>query len=157
MNSPDRTWSARHRVVLPAAVAVGALMIVLGWYGAARTTSVETQAGWAVVATAGVAVGGAGQVSWLRGGLSRTRDLRRRVLGDLDAMLALLERETVRRNQARRSITSPGEVEVLVAGGTFSHRVGCPVTTGKSTAPLDRSQRDDQGHRPCGICHGRVA
>lgn len=151
---PDVPWCVREAGVLALVVVVGAVVLLAGWFGAARSTDFDAQAGWAALAVVGAAVSAAGQVFWLRRGLRRVRRLRREVLRDLPRVLPALAVTRAGAGGTTESVRPSAVVLVQVPGGTVFHRRECPVARNKPGTAMSRPEHEAAGRRPCAVCLG---
>ena len=134
---PTGLWSRRDvvRTLLP--LAVGAVSLGMGWYGAAEEADWHDHARWIVLAVTGVALGGLGLLGWVIAGRVRIVAARRAVIKNL----------TLRQ---QRSGPVPLMTAELVTAPDMHrrHRPSCLLMTGKAAKPA--TDWDDL--IGCGVC-----
>ncbi|MFR9799969.1 hypothetical protein ACL02U_29350 [Streptomyces sp. MS06] len=152
MRTPDRL-----RTVHPAlwagwaALAAGAVLCVIGWYGVSGERYAERQLPYLASCTIpGAALIVAGAVLLTHG---RAEAAAARV-EELYDLLAVEEPE----GRRETGTPEPGPIAVsgelrTVPGGTLWHRADCPLVAGKAEAvPLDAAPPADGGLGPCPVC-----
>lgn len=142
-------------------VAVGALLIVLGWFGVSGESVVAKQLPYLVSGGIGgvlLAVIGAYFLGTeeLRKDSGRLEQLERQVNELHAALLARPDAPRLDAPSANGSAHSVGRVVVVESGETF-HRSGCALADGKSRAELTVEEASSRGLRPCPVCEPSVA
>lgn len=133
-------WTHGDRLRVVSRVVLGLAGLVVAWYGCSGTISFEHSLMWIAAATAAVAIGVTGMVSWLLHGLA---EVKRATAGILVEVRAGLE-------------DAPGEVSgkraepvvhVAAAGMRRYHLPTCELVVGKQVSRIRPA-----GRRPCGMC-----
>lgn len=156
LDLPDRrlfwrwVWSAVRPVLGWVLAALGALALLLGWYGVSGESLTAKQlpyvvsgglTGVALVILAGVFLA----TDDVRQQLARLDRLEQKV----DTLLELLTGDTAE--------TTDAEV-VALASGTSFHRPGCALVVGKEgLARLTAEEAAARGLRPCRVCEPTTA
>jgi len=133
-------WRLVDLLVLWATLAVGALLLVLAWWGASATADQSSQIAWINLGVAGVIVSGVGSVLWVLKG--------RRAVGA--RRLRLLPEDAWPQQAAAAEPAKPRLV--TAAGLTRYHVESCPMVTGKRTRPASAGRHRAAGLHPCGVC-----
>lgn len=132
-------WGRRDLLVLAVPYVLGAVGLVIAWYGSAEEAEWRDTGTWLVTAAAAVSLAGIGLFLWLAAGKVRIAAAERSV------RRALLER-----NEARRTVFAPvgdlGDI-VTAPGMRRYHRSSCLLMTGKRTVVADRTEL-----AACGVC-----
>ena len=126
-------------------VLLGAVGLVVAWWGVSGTAKLSTQITWLNVGVAAVVVGGLGNMTWLLQG-RRALALRRR------AVLAGIPVAALRTSPPAYPESAP--TRVAVPGATRYHREGCAAVAGKAAKSMTIDKHERAGRRPCGICSG---
>ncbi|MFF7450846.1 MULTISPECIES: hypothetical protein [unclassified Streptomyces] len=147
--------TARVRTVHPvlwagwAALAAGAVLCVIGWYGVSGERYAERQLPYLASCTvpgAALIIAGAVLLTHGRGALAAAR------VEELYGLLVATEPE----DDSARPVTAPLAVSgdlLMVPGGTLWHRADCPLVSGKAEAvPVDAQLRASGDLGPCPIC-----
>jgi len=131
--------------------AVGVLIVVLGWYGAAHTTVLQYQVPYLISG------GMLGSALTVLGGVytatASTRQHQDRIESLLlDAIYGPVGAERFDEGaiDTRTASSPPTEQRYVVPGGTTFHRRSCSVLRGKSAQPFDAG--DDGAMSPCRLC-----
>ncbi|MET9735372.1 hypothetical protein ABZZ79_33485 [Streptomyces sp. NPDC006458] len=151
MRTP-RTWTA-HPVLWAgwAALAAGAVLCVIGWYGVSGERFAERQLPYLASCTipgAALIVAGAVLLAHGRDALAAAR---------VEELYGLLTAEEPAEGE-RRARDAAGRVAVArelltVPGGTLLHRADCPLVAGRAEAvPVDAALLADGELEPCPIC-----
>jgi hypothetical protein len=139
-----------------AALAAGAALCAVGWYGISGERFAERQLPYLASCTVpGAALIIAGSVFLTQGrnalAAARVEELYR----------LLVAAEPADADESGRAVAVPvatGGQLVMVPGGTLWHRVDCPLVTGKSEAVPANSRVMASGElRPCPICEPLAA
>ncbi|WP_320784530.1 hypothetical protein [Streptomyces sp. CRN 30] len=150
--------TARLRTVHPvvwagcAALAAGALLCVLGWYGVSGERYAERQLPYLASCTVpGAACLVAGAVLLAHGRASaataRVEELYRLLVETAD------DDGTAEEVAASGPVATADGPPVAVPGGTLWHRADCPLVAGKAgAAPVDTARRARAGLAPCPVC-----
>jgi NAD(P)H-hydrate repair Nnr-like enzyme with NAD(P)H-hydrate epimerase domain len=148
--------------VLRLVVAAGVIAIAVAWAEASNTVVVSEQAEWAPVALAGttaVAIGLLASVLMARQAVALRLARLAPFPAGADSML--LRRSGAEAGPARTAAMAAAAGngasdggDGLVAGARMarSHAPTCPLTTGKAVRPASRTEHEQAGRRPCGIC-----
>ncbi|MFF9818790.1 hypothetical protein [Streptomyces sp. NPDC014006] len=156
--------TARLRTVHPvlwagwAALAAGAVLCVIGWYGVSGERFAERQLPYLASCTVpGAALIVAGAVL-----LSHGRDARAAArLEELYGLLVAAGADGDDTAGAGRSTAAPvavGGRTLMVPGGTLWHRADCPLVAGKAQAlPVDGRLLAEGSLAPCPICEPDAA
>ncbi|WP_221361424.1 hypothetical protein [Streptomyces beigongshangae] len=149
--------TARPRNVRPvlwagwAALAAGAVLCVLGWYGISGERYAERQLPYLASCTvpgAALIVAGTVLLAHGRGALAAAR------VEELYGLLVAAGADDA--DGAGRAATEPVAVAadlLMVPGGTLWHRADCPLVAGKPEAlPVDPRVLAGGGLGPCPIC-----
>ncbi|MFD0314049.1 hypothetical protein [Streptomyces flavalbus] len=150
--------TARLRSVRPvlwagwAALAVGAVLCVLGWYGVSGERYAERQLPYLASCTvpgAALIVAGAVLLTHGRGTVAASRV---EELYGLLVDVAAADAGEPGRVAAVTPVAVSGELR-MVPGGTLLHRADCPLVAGKAEAvPVDGRLLADGDLEPCPIC-----
>ncbi|WP_406461390.1 hypothetical protein OH768_40625 [Streptomyces sp. NBC_01622] len=149
--------TARLRTVRPvlwaawAALAAGAVLCVLGWYGVSGERYAERQLPYLASCTipgAALIVAGAILLTHGRGALATAR------VEELYALLVAAEADDA--GESAEAAAAPLAVSgdlLMVPGGTLWHRADCPLVAGKPEAvPVDAKLVANGELSPCPIC-----
>lgn len=150
--------TARLRTVHPvlwagwAALAAGAVLCVIGWYGISGERYAERQLPYLASCTVpGAALIVAGSVLLTHGGNAAAAAR----VEELYALLVAADADDPADESGRTAdlpVAGGGEL-LIVPGGTLWHRADCPLVTGKSEAvPVGSWRRADGQLRPCPVC-----
>jgi hypothetical protein len=150
--------TARLRTVHPvlwagsAALAAGAVLCVLGWYGVSGERYAERQLPYLASCTvpgAALIIAGAVLLTHGRGALAAAR------VEELYGLLVAAEPADAEQ-QPGQAATTPVAVSgdlLMVRGGTLWHRADCPLVAGKrEAAPVDPKLVASGELGPCPIC-----
>jgi hypothetical protein len=149
--------TARLRTVHPvlwagwAALAAGAVLCVLGWYGVSGERYAERQLPYLASCTvpgAALIVAGAVLLTHGRGALAAAR------VEELHGLLVTAESGGAEEpgTAAGASLAAGGDL-LMVPGGTLWHRADCPLVAGKvESVPVDAEVLASGGLGPCPIC-----
>ncbi|MFS8203890.1 hypothetical protein ACLVWQ_35105 [Streptomyces sp. CWNU-52B] len=150
--------TARLRNVHPvlwagwAALAAGAVLCVLGWYGISGERYAERQLPYLASCTvpgAALIIAGAVLLAHGRNALAGAR------VEELYGLLVAAE-PTTAEEAGQAAVTAPVAVSgdlLMVPGGTLWHRADCPLVAGKSEAlPVDSRVLAGGDLGPCPIC-----
>ena len=134
-------WSGRALLISGGAMAVGIILLAIGWLGVDDKPRINGQVGWLNVAVLGIAIAAAGQAGWLLYGRRRVGRLRREVLsGPVSGRPAGV---TVDRAAATARF-------VTVPGSRRYHRPACLLVAGKHTTAV--SAKRAQTLLACEVC-----
>ncbi|MQY13164.1 hypothetical protein SRB5_33070 [Streptomyces sp. RB5] len=124
----------------PVALAAGAVLCVIGWYGVSGESVAERQLPYLASSTIpGAALVVAGAVLLTRGEQGRVEELY--------ALLTAAEDDPA---DAERPLPAAGGPYLAVPGGTLYHRADCPLVSGKADA---RPVNGDGGElTACPVC-----
>jgi len=149
--------TARLRTVHPAlwagwaALAAGAALCVIGWYGVSGERYAERQLPYLASCTipgAALIVAAAVLLTHGRGALAAAR------VEELYGLLVAAEADDV--EESARAAAAPVAVSgdlLMVPGGTLWHRADCPLVAGKPEAvPVDAKLVANGELSPCPIC-----
>jgi hypothetical protein len=139
-------WRADDIVVLYVTGFVGAVLLLVSWWGASGTTRLGSQVAWVNVGVAGLIVSGTGIALWLLHGHRAVGERQRLLLADL---------ETAPPPDTAPASVPVGEGDAAVVAGsrmTRYHRTDCPLVAGKSVRRASRDVHERAGRRPCGMC-----
>ncbi|MER6347419.1 hypothetical protein ACWC10_31815 [Streptomyces sp. NPDC001595] len=139
-----------------AALAVGAVLCVLGWYGVSGERFAERQLPYLASCTIpGAALIVAGAVLLAQG---RTAVAAARMEELYELLVAVGPADTARPEPAAAAPVAVREELLRVPGGTLYHRADCPLVAGKAEAvPVAAGPRPDDGLAPCPICEPDAA
>ncbi|MGW1957347.1 hypothetical protein ACWCPI_32110 [Streptomyces sp. NPDC001920] len=149
--------TARLRSVHPvlwagwAALAAGAVLCVIGWYGVSGERFAERQLPYLASCTvpgAALIIAGSVLLTHGRGGLAAAR---------VEELYGLLvDAEPAEATESGQAASAPLAVSpdlLMVPGGTLWHRADCPLVAGKVEAtPVDAKQVRSGELGPCPIC-----
>jgi hypothetical protein len=149
--------TARLRTVHPvlwagwAALAAGAVLCVLGWYGVSGERHAERQLPYLASCTvpgAALIIAGAVWLTHGRGALAAAR------VEELYGLLVAAEpADAEEPGQAAAAPLAVSEDLLMVPGGTLWHRADCPLVSGKAEAvPVDSELVAGGRLGPCPIC-----
>ncbi|MFI1420533.1 hypothetical protein ACH4VX_21600 [Streptomyces sp. NPDC020731] len=134
-----------------AALAVGAVLCVIGWYGVSGERYAERQLPYLAscsIPGAALIVAGAVLLAHGRGAVAATR------VEELYGLLVAAEPAGT--DEPGRSAGGPVAVSgemLMVPGGTLWHRADCPLVAGRTEAvPVDGRSAAGGGLGPCPIC-----
>jgi hypothetical protein len=149
--------TSRLRTVHPvlwagwAALAAGAVLCVIGWYGISGERYAERQLPYLASCTipgAALIIAGAVLLTHGRGARAATR------VEELYGLLTAAEPDTA--DESGQAATAPPAVSgemLMVPGGTLWHRADCPLVAGKVEAvPVDSKLVASGELGPCPIC-----
>ncbi|MFE9645615.1 hypothetical protein ACFYO0_16230 [Streptomyces sp. NPDC006365] len=149
--------TARLRTVHPvlwagwAALAAGAVLCVIGWYGISGERFAERQLPYLASCTvpgAALIIAGAVLLTHGRNGLAASR------VEELYGLLVAAEPADA--DESGQAVTAPVAVSgelLMVPGGTLWHRADCPLVAGKTDAlPVDSRVLARGELDPCPIC-----
>ncbi|WP_020139410.1 hypothetical protein [Streptomyces sp. 351MFTsu5.1] len=147
--------TARLRTVHPvlwagwAALAAGAVLCVIGWYGVSGERYAERQLPYLASCTvpgAALIVAGAVLLTHGRGALAATR------VEELYGLLVAAEPAEAGDPATSAPLAVSGDL-LMVPGGTLWHRADCPLVSGKAEAvPVDAKLLASGELGPCPIC-----
>ncbi|WP_449350035.1 hypothetical protein [Streptomyces shaanxiensis] len=147
--------TARLRTVHPvlwagwAALAAGAVLCVLGWYGVSGERWAERQLPYLASCTvpgAALIVAGAVLLTHGRGALAAAR------VEELYGLLVAAEPAEAEESAPRAPLAVSGDL-LMVPGGTLWHRADCPLVAGKvESVPVDAKLLASSELGPCPIC-----
>ncbi|QFQ96247.1 hypothetical protein F9278_08585 [Streptomyces phaeolivaceus] len=152
-----RPPTARPRTAHPvlwagwAALAGGAVLCVIGWYGVSGERFAERQLPYLASCTipgAALIVGGAVLLAHVRDALAAAR------VEELYGLLVAAEPVDTAAGSGRADapLAVSGRL-LMVPGGTLWHRADCPLVAGKAEAvPVDSRVLTSGDLRPCPIC-----
>jgi hypothetical protein len=137
-------WSRADLVGFGAMTAVGGALLGLGWFGAADRLELGRQVAYLNIGVAGLLVGAAGGLSWLRSGLRSVRTRKAGVLAELRTQTA----------GAAPDVTVATATAAYVASDAMTryHRPGCSFVAGKEVAASTLVAHTAAGRKPCGMC-----
>jgi hypothetical protein len=141
---PDRPvpWRLGDLLGLYVTVAIGAILLLLAWWGASGTGKFSSQIAWVNVGIFGLVVAGSGGAVWL---LTGRRAVGERAQSLLPLGAARFVPETdVDGDGAMRLVASPRM--------TRYHRDGCQLIVGKNVRPASEAEHRAAERRPCGMC-----
>lgn len=143
--SRSRPWGLGSVLGLYFAVSVGALLLVLGWWGASGASEPSQQTLWIDLAVIGILLSGVGIGGWLLTG-QRAVGKRRRVI-----ILALMGGDGP---EPRIFDPMASSLDDLVAAPAMTryHRTSCLLAAGKPVRVATLAAHRSAGRRPCGIC-----
>ncbi|MEU7577392.1 hypothetical protein AB0B50_07295 [Streptomyces sp. NPDC041068] len=134
-----------------AALAAGAVLCVIGWYGISGERFAERQLPYLASCTvpgAALIVAGAVLLTHGRSTLAAAR------VEELYGLLVATE-PPASAERPRSPVATSGEL-LMVPGGTLWHRADCPLVAGKPEAvPADATALSTGGLAPCPICEPR--
>ena len=134
-------WGRRDLTLLGVPYALGAVGLVVAWYGSAKEADWRDNAGWLVTGTGSVTLAGIGLLLWLVAGKLRI------VAAERAVRSGLLERRAAR--QERPDVrTLPDSGLVTWPGSRRYHRPSCLLMQGK--AVVAATDLTDLG--ACGVC-----
>jgi hypothetical protein len=124
-------------------LAVGATLVVAGWYLASGEPSLNDQVGPINLAVAGLAVAAVGHANLIRQMRSRLGERRAIVLSHLLVSYAAPAVAVEVKQDARL---------VALADGRYFHRSTCALVAGRAVASASRDDHARCGRAPCGVC-----
>lgn len=150
-------WSRPSRpgpwlVAGAAAIAIGAVLLVICWYRVSGTAYVSEQLPYLVSAGFG------GLAFIVAGGAALVADRLGQVQHSFDTLIAVATEPTL---PAESPVTvdsgagAASEVLTVAGGGTY-HQPGCPLLAGKDEASISSvsaTQAQASGLTPCPVCH----
>jgi hypothetical protein len=140
-------WRRGHALVTGVLGAVGAVLLVWGWYGSSGTVDLNSQTRWLALGILGLIVGGLGMSVWLLAGLRAVTDLKREVLDELSRRLP------VEAAAAAPAGSAPGTTALGTAPGMRRyHRAECLMIAGKDATWAEAHAHVEAGLVPCGVC-----
>ena len=140
-------WRLGDVLRLYAGSAIGAIVLLLAWWGTSGSIVLSTQVTWLAAGVGGLLVAGAFNTAWLVSG--------RRTLGQRQQQLlerwATSDAGPVAGAMRSHDGAAPS---VVVSSPTMTryHRADCPLVAGKDVAPIDSTADEDLERRPCGVC-----
>jgi len=141
----DRTLLTVGSILMP----LGAVLVLLAWYGSAHTTRLFEQIPYLISGgLMGVVLVIAGGFCYFGYFLARMLATSREML---DAMLRLEERLDAVGTAAAAPVIARTAAFVATRSGTMFHRPDCPTVANKQPAEL-RSIRSTDSLAPCRIC-----
>ncbi|MFF9212292.1 MULTISPECIES: hypothetical protein [unclassified Streptomyces] len=155
--------TARLRTVHPvlwagwAALAAGAVLCVLGWYGVSGERFAERQLPYLASCTVpGAALIVAGAVLLGHGRDARAAARMEELYGLLVAAGDAEDDATGARRPAAAPVAVSGRL-MMVPGGTLWHRADCPLVVDKEALPVDGRLLVEGSLDPCPICEPNAA
>lgn len=155
MQAARTAQTARLRAVHPilwaafAALATGAVLCVIGWYGISGERFAERQLPYLASCTvpgAALIVAGAVLLTHGRNALAAAR------VEELYGLLVATGPEAPGERAAQEPVATSDDL-MAVPGGTLWHRADCPLVSGKAQAvPLTAAALADGSLTPCPIC-----
>lgn len=137
-------WLPGDIVLLFALNLLGAALVFAAAWATTATDDLSARVGWVNLAVVGSVVAGLGNTFWLLAG--------RRAVGERRARL-LMPAESSGVADTRINGHRPAEsVLVALPGGTRYHRPICAFVKGKEVGSGPRSEHDQAGRAPCGVC-----
>lgn len=153
--APAASRAARLRAVHPllwaafAALATGAVLCVIGWYGVSGERFAERQLPYLASCTvpgAALIVAGAVLLAHGRGALAAAR------VEELYGLLVTVDGQDPAAERAAAPIATSDDL-LTVPGGTLLHRADCPLVAGKPDAvPVDPAVPRTGTATACPIC-----
>jgi len=142
-------WARRDALLPGLFIAVGLVLLVVGWFGISDAVALERQTRWLAVGIVGLIVGGLGMVVWLLAAMIRISQLRRAVYAEIDRRVTAAER----RAEAAPTPTAELAVGFATAPGMRRyHRVTCLMLAGKKATAAAEADLTKAGLAPCGVC-----
>lgn len=121
---------------------VGAVLLLVSWWGASGTTRLRDQVTWVNVGVAGLIVSGTGIALWLLHGYRAVGERQRLLLAGLETA-----------PPPDTATTGEGDAALVSGRGmTRYHRTDCPLVAGKPVRRAARHVHERAGRRPCGMC-----
>jgi hypothetical protein len=145
--SPSSPWVLAEQIRLAQLVAVGAVTLLVGWFGLSGTLVLSRQASFLAIALGGLLLSSAGLSIWLLAGLRAIRARRVLVREGL-----LMLREELTQPAAGDTLVHEGATLVAAPSMTRYHRPSCPLVEGKSVTALSLVGHVKAGRLPCGVC-----
>lgn len=142
--SGSRPWRVGSVLGLYIAVSVGALLLVLGWWGASGASEPSQQMLWINLGVIGILLSGVGVGYWLLTGQRAVGKRRRAVL----ALMGVDKPDP----RALEEVVSSLDDLVAAPAMTRYHRTSCPLAAGKAVRVASLAAHRSAGRRPCGIC-----
>ena len=137
-------WSRADLVGFGAMTAVGGALLSLGWFGAADRLELGRQVAYLNLGVAGLLVGGAGGLSWLRSGLRSVRARKAAILVELRAGTVDAFPEA--------TLVAATAAYVATTAMTRYHRPSCSFVAGKEVTASTLAAHTAAGRKPCGMC-----
>jgi hypothetical protein len=155
LRPPAVPWRYSDFIRVYATTLVGAVGLLVAWYGSSGSTRLSTQAGWTDLGIAAVLLSGVGNTLWLVSG-RRALGARRRLVsldaGELGpAPIVGVPGNPVDATD-RTLVDDPQQRLVSAPTMTRYHRAACPMVAGKPVRAASRARHEAAGRRPCGIC-----
>jgi hypothetical protein len=148
-------WRYSDFILVYATTLVGAVGLLVAWYGSGGSTRLSTQVGWTDLGIAAVLMSGVGNTLWLVSG-QRAVGARRRLVplnaGELGPAPILGAPGIYVDARDRTLVDDPQQRPVSAPTMTRYHRAACPLVAGKSVRAASRARHEAAGRRPCGIC-----
>ncbi|WP_019874817.1 hypothetical protein [Sporichthya polymorpha] len=119
-------------------MAVGAIVLVAGWWEVSDRASMESQIPAFNIAVLGLVLIGAGQGLWFLRGRRACSDRRRLLLG-ADAAPAVIS-------------AAVEDTDSFAGTERFYHRLDCAMVDDRDWAPSPRATHERVGRTPCGVC-----
>jgi hypothetical protein len=130
-------WSKREEVALGALLAVGAVLVLAGWFFAAGRADAGDQLVYVSLALVGALVGLAAVVGWVVHGRRMISARRGLLLGSPPPPQA----------EGARAVEL-----VAAATGKWFHRADCLLAHGRDWRPAPRAEHDSAGRLSCPGC-----
>lgn len=141
-------WTAGSAAVLTACVIIGAVGLLIAWFGASGSAKFRTELIWIAVGVGVCGLAALGEAIWLMAGWRRLGLERRAVAG------LLQQRRALRAPEVPIADFSAESVPAYVAGAGMRkrHRPGCDVVRNKPVEALSVAECDARGLLSCGMC-----
>jgi hypothetical protein len=166
-SNPDSPlpWNANHLVGAMAAVTVGAVCLLVSWWGASGTWHISLEVAWMNLGLAGAVVIGATMATWVLAGRRALGKRQAIVVGAVEGMLlargsvtpagASSTTEWTSRSSPSSTVHADDSMRLVWAlGMRHYHREGCQLVRGKQTRAASLRAHEKAGRRPCGMCTG---
>jgi hypothetical protein len=143
-------WTKTEFKVLQLGVALGAVALVVGWWGASRTTCWSDQMFWVAVSAVALMVLGVVAAEWTLRGMRSVHERSRMVARRVERM----ERAypgSVSALGLQGLVTDPGRL-VSASGMSRFHLASCQLVAGKQVSGIPVQSTPTSGLDPCGIC-----
>jgi hypothetical protein len=124
---------------------VGAVAMILGWWGVSGATARSDQYDWLNVGVAGVIVIGAANCGWLVAA-------RRRLAAHAGAVYQRVDTQAVSPDPQGAVVPSTQAALVAATGMRHYHRADCEYARGKKVSAATLARHDRAGRRPCPVC-----
>ena len=144
-------WRLGDLLALYGAFGLGALALLVAWWGASGTAVLSRDYAWLDLGIAGSVIIASGNGVWLLTGRRAVGERRLRALAAVQP-LAVSSNGHVDPTNESRAATAADARPVASDLMARYHRPECQLVLGKEVTSATATAHERQGRRPCGIC-----